>query len=139
GISVGALIKPWKDGSWHFQIAGGKSISRFLGDITGDANLLISPEGIGILPLELGYYATYQHEWNEKFLSNFVYGRVQIEEFSFTPDNTYSWGSAFHINTFYKPVDGAKAGFEGIWGTRTDKNTDMGNAFRFNMIFYYDF
>ena len=139
GVSVGALIRPWENGSWHFQVAAGKSISRFLGDINGDLNLFIDPNGKGVLPFELGYYGAYQHSWSKKFLSNVAYGRVQLEELSFTPDNTYSWGSTFHVNTFYNPVEGAKVGIETIWGQRSDKNNENGNAFRFNMLFYYDF
>ena len=139
GVSIGALLKPWKKGSWHLQLAAGKSISRFLGDISGDVNIFLAPDGKGVLPFELGYYATYQHSWSKKFLSNLIYGRVQLEELSFTPEDTYSWGSTWHLNTFYQPVDGAKAGIEGIWGQRADKSNANGNAFRFNMIFYYDF
>ena len=139
GVSIGALLKPWKKGSWHLQLAAGKSISRFLGDISGDVNIFLSPDGKGVLPFELGYYATYQHSWSKKFLTNLIYGRVQLEELSFTPEDTYSWGSTWHLNTFYQPVDGAKAGIEGIWGQRADKSNANGNAFRFNMIFYYDF
>jgi hypothetical protein len=139
GLSIGALIKPWVNGSWHFQLAAGRSISRFLGDVNADVNLVIGPNGEIVLPFELGYYATYQHSWSKKFLSNLVYGAVQIEELSFASEDTYSWGSTWHLNTFYKPVDGAKVGIEGIWGQRTDKSNANGNAFRFNMIFYYDF
>jgi len=139
GVSIGVLIKPWEKGSWHFQLAAGKSISRFLGDISGDVNIFLTPDGKGVLPFELGYYATYQHSWSKKLLSNLIYGRVQLEELSFTPEDTYSWGSTWHLNTFYQPVDGAKAGIEGIWGTRANKSGVQGSAFRFNMIFYYDF
>ena len=139
GVSTGVLIRPWENGSWHFQVAAGKSISRFLGDISGDLNLFLDPNGVGILPFELGYYGAYQHSWSKKFLSNVAYGRVQLEELSFTPDNTFSWGSTWHLNTFYNPVDGAKVGIEAIWGQRTDKNNVDGNAFRFNILFFYDF
>ena len=101
--------------------------------------MVLDPDGKGVLPFELGYYGTYQHTWSKRWLSNIVYGRVQLEELSFTPEDTYSWGSTWHLNTFYKPVDGAKLGIEGIWGTRTDKSKVDGDAFRLNMLFYYDF
>lgn len=139
GVSIGALIKPWENGSWHFQLAAGESISRFLGSIDADVNLILTPDGKGELPLELGYYATYQHTWSKKLFSNFVYGAVQLEEFSFTPDDTFIWGASWHLNTFYSPVEGAKVGIEGIYGQRKDHDNTNGNAFRFNMIFYYDF
>ena len=139
GVSIGALLKPWEKGSWHFQLVGGKAISRFLSDINGDVNLFLDPDGKGVLPFEFGYYATYQHSWSKKFESNFIYGRSQLEELSFVQDNTYSWGSTWHINNFYKPVEGAKVGFEAIWGQRANKSRSSGDAIRFNLLFYYDF
>jgi DcaP outer membrane protein len=140
GVSLGALINSGKNGSWHFQIAGGKTISQFFGDLSGnDLNLIVNQNGEPVFPHEFGFYGTYQHEWSKKLLTNISYGQIQIENLKFIRDDTFIKGSTIRINSFWKAIEGAKLGIEGIWGKRTNKNNEKGNALRINALFYYDF
>jgi hypothetical protein len=64
---------------------------------------------------------------------------VLLQQVSFASGSFYHWGHTFRLNTFYDIVEGARIGAEMIWGRRTDKDKQHGNAGRFNVLFYYDF
>lgn len=140
GISASTVINSWVNGKWNFQGVVGKAISKYFNDLAGNGfDIQFPPDGGNTSPFTYGFYATYEHRWLTMLYSNFIYGMTSLEQESFTPDNIYSKGHTFRVNTFWNITDGAKAGGELIWGTRQNKDSTNGNATRFNLLFYYDF
>ena len=140
GISASTVVNSWKKGSWYFQGAVGGAITRYFNDLSNNGlDILISPDGKIHLPLSFGFYGTYEHRWKEFLYSNFTYGWVQIEQYSFTQNNTYKKGHTLRVNTFWDITEGAKIGLEAIWGNRVDRNIHKGDAIRINLLAYYDF
>ena len=134
------MINSWAKGKWYIQGVVGTEITRYFNDLSTDGlDIRISPEGKVLSPLIYGYYATYEHNWTDDIFSNFTYGLVHLENFSFTEENAFREGYTLRADTFWNITEGAKLGGEIIWGKRIDKNNSDGNAFRMNLLFYYDF
>lgn len=140
GISSSVVVNSWKNGKWYIQGVAGKAITRYFTDLSsGGLDLLLAPPTNIYTPLSIGYYGTYEHNWNSNMLSSLTYGWVNLEQFNFTEQNTYHRGQTFRMNSFWDITEGTKIGFETIWGNRINKDKSKGNAFRFNLLFYYDF
>jgi hypothetical protein len=140
GISASCVINSWNKGKWYLEGVSGKAISKYFNDLAGNGfDIQFPPNGGNTSPFTYGFYATYEHRWLPMLYSNVTYGMNSLEQESFTPDNIYSKGYTYRVNTFWDITDGAKAGGEVIWGTRENKEGTIGNAIRFNLLFYYDF
>jgi len=140
GISASCVVNVWAKGKWYIQGVGGKAISKYFTDLAGNGfDIQFPPDGGNTSPFTYGFYATYEHRWLPMLYSNFTYGLCSLKQESYTPDIGYYKGQAFRVNTFWDITDGAKAGGELIWGNRENKNGEIGNAIRFNLLFYYDF
>jgi hypothetical protein len=140
GVSSSAVINSWSKGKWYLQGVLGREITQYFNDLgSGGLDLSISPTGEVLFPLAYGYYITYEHYWKENLYSNFTYGMVRIEKYSFTDGNAFLKGNTLRVNTFWDIVEGARVGIEGIWGKRLNADKADGDALRLNLLFYYDF
>lgn len=140
GLSSSVVINSWKNGKWYFQGVMGRAISRYFNDLSDNGlDLVLSPEGQTFTPLTYGFYGTYEHAWNDDIFSNFTYGWLLVEQFSFNPPMAYKEGHSLRMNTFFDVTEGAKVGVEGIYGDRIDYDQQKGNVIRVNLLFYYDF
>ena len=140
GISASAVLNSWYKGKWYFQGVAGQAISRYFTEFQGKGyDIQFPPGGSYTSPLTYGFYATYEHKWLTILYSNFTYGIVNLEKKAFTPEDFYHKGHTLRANTFWDITDGAKAGAEFIWGNRRNKDGVIGDALRFNLLFYYDF
>jgi len=141
GGSFSAVVNSWVNGKWYFQVNGGKGIARYYNDFEDQGlDLLIDPDtGQGLLPYVMGSFLTYEHAWREDIFSNFTYGAIVLENYSFTPAEAFRWGDSFRINTFWTVVEGARVGLEYIYGARNNNNKEEGRAGRLNFLVYYDF
>ncbi|MCX2743883.1 DcaP family trimeric outer membrane transporter [Mangrovivirga sp. M17] len=140
GLSASVVINSWKQGKWYFQSVVGRGISRYFNDLDNNVlDVIIDKNNKLKLPLNYGFNATYEHSWNEKWLTSFTYGILQLERFAINPDEWYFRGQTIRSNTFWDVSDGAKIGGEIIWGQRTNKNFVKGDAIRVNVLVYYDF
>jgi hypothetical protein len=140
GVSSSAVINSWSKGKWYLQGVLGREITQYFNDLgRGGLDLSISPTGEVLSPLVFGYYVTYEHYWKENLYSNFTYGMVRIEKYSFTDENAFLKGNTLRVNTFWDIVEGARVGIEGIWGKRLNVDKADGDALRLNLLFYYDF
>ena len=141
GISFSGVVESWASGKWYFQAAGGRAITRFFKDLSGQGlDLLYDYESDKAhLPFSFGSYLTYEHHWSPKIFSNLTYSILIYQKETFTPDDTYFRGNNFRVNTFWNIVEGARIGAEYIHAFRTDKGNEKGTANRVNILFYYDF
>lgn len=140
GVAASTIINAWTNGKWYLQIQGGRAIARFNNNLGGNGlDVVITPEGKYVSPLTYGGYITYEHQWKDNFLSSLSYGMVGIEKKSLYSDDMFHLGSSVRLNAFWDVVEGAKLGGELVWGERADKGEDTGDAFRVNLLVYYDF
>lgn len=141
GVAFSTEINSWAGGKWYAQANGGRAITRYYGDLSGQGlDLVVDPEtNKAHLPFVFGTYLTYEHHWSDKVFSNFTYSLLLLQKEDYTTDDTYHMGENFRINSFWTIVEGARVGLEYIYGTRKDRGGDKGSANRVNMLFYYDF
>lgn len=140
GVAASTIINAWTRGKWYLQAQGGRAIARFSNTLGGNGlDVIIDPEGNGVIPLTYGGYLTYEHHWKDNLFSSLSYGMAGIEEHSFLSDDMFRRGSSIRLNTFWDLVEGAKLGGELVWGQRVDKGGLEGEAFRMNLLVYYDF
>jgi hypothetical protein len=141
GVSLGATVDSWAEGTWYVQWAGGRAISRFFNDLGGQGlDVLLNPEDLSsVLPFVFGAYLAYRHDWGEKFFSTAIFSILQVENEPFTPADSYRQGRSLRFNTFWDIVEGARIGAETTFGRRMDKGGEKGRAFRVSLLFYYDF
>jgi len=141
GVSLGATVDFWAQGTWYAQWAGGRAISRFFNDLGGQGlDVLLNPEDFSsVLPFVFGGYLAYRHDWSDKLFSTAIFGILQVEKESFTPSDSYRQGRSLRFNTFWDVVEGARVGAEATFARRMDKEGDTGRANRVSLLFYYDF
>jgi hypothetical protein len=141
GASVNMVIDSWAGGRWYMHAAGGRAIARFFNDLSGQGlDLIFNPETQQpYLPLTFGTYFTYEHHWTARGFSNFTYGLLMLQQEDFMPDDMYSRGNNFRLNTFWTIVEGSRLGLEYIHAFRKNKDGAIGRANRINLLFYYDF
>lgn len=140
GLQTSANISFLTSGNLYFGLAGGKAITSFINDLSGNGlDILFMADGGSIIPFVFGTYIGYELQFSEKFTSNLIYGMASIEKTSYSIDNDYRRGYKMHLNFFWKVVEGARIGGEAVWGTRVNMDKEKGNAFRTNLLVYYDF
>ena len=140
GISSSVVINSWKQGKWYLQGVLGREITRYFTDLSDKGfDVVFDPEGRIRSPLVTGFYATYEHRWQENVYSNFTYGLVHVQKYDFTDESRYFKGKSIRVNTFWDLTEGATIGLEGAWGKRIDVSDSAGDALRASLLFYYDF
>ena len=140
GISGSLVLDSWKGGTWYLQASAGEGITTYFNELSGAGlDVAVNDKNEIFLPTAYGFYVTYEHHWIESVYSNFVYGLIEVEDFAFTPNESFKHGSTIRSNTFWDITEGAKVGAEVIWGLRRNKSLTYGDAFRLNILFYYDF
>lgn len=140
GVSASIVANSWRNGTWYFQGVVGTAISRYFGELSGSGwDLTITPQGDILSPVDYGFYASYEHQLHEKWLTSLTYGWLETETYSFVRPERFRRGHTLRANTFWTVVEGARIGGEIIWGTRVDNDEQKGDTYRVNVLFYYDF
>ncbi|MCC6412500.1 MAG: hypothetical protein IT270_12625 [Saprospiraceae bacterium] len=140
GISSSAVINTWLNGKWFTQVVAGRAISQFVNNLSDHgSDVLIESSTQLVLPLSVGGFVTYEHDWTPELYSNLTFGLVQTEKTDFQDEDTYLRGYSVDFNTFWNVVEGARIGMEVIWGTRVNYDLSSGKGVRVNMLVYYDF
>ncbi len=140
GISGSTVINSWKKGTWYVQAVAGKGINTYFNELSGAGlDVSISPSGKVQLNTAFGFYVSYEHYWVSSIYSNLTYGWVKVDDYSSANGTTYKSGQTMRLNTFWDITEGAKVGAEIIWGAKRNHDHAYGEAFRANLLFYYDF
>ncbi|NMM48289.1 DcaP family trimeric outer membrane transporter [Marinigracilibium pacificum] len=140
GAAASIVVNSWVGGKWYLQSVVGRGISRYFNDLDNNVlDVLVDINNNLALPLNYGINGSYEHAWNKNWTTSFTYGILQVERYTITPPSWYFKGQTFRSNTFWSISEGAKLGIEVIYGTREDKNNETGDAFRGNILMFYDF
>ena len=122
-----------------FQLAGGNAIADYMND-TGGAGLDGFFDGSNLKGLAtFGGVIGYQHWWDKKWDSNFVYSYAWIENDGDQPDDAYNAVHYVAVNLRWHPAERVMIGLEYLYGIREDKDGDTGDASRVQMSFQYRF
>ena len=90
------------------------------------------------LPITAGYVA-YQHWWGKNLRSNFILSGVEIDNKDFQPDDAYKRTIRASTNLFWSPAPHLDLAIEYLWGERTNKNGDTGDAAQIQLMSKYGF
>ncbi|HIG40874.1 MAG TPA: hypothetical protein EYQ14_10095 [Gammaproteobacteria bacterium] len=124
------MPKLHKKDNLKFQLIFGDGIGRYINDLNTLSGLdgVFDAEGkIRTLPVMAAYIA-YQHWWTDALRSSFLYSGVQIDNYSFQPDNSYYKTERVTGNIVYSPVPRFNVGVELLWGRRTNQDRQDGEA-----------
>jgi hypothetical protein len=139
GVNFTGGIKVLKKDQVLFQAAIGQAIADYMNDTSGlgadgvyDGNDLESLDTFGGV---LGY----QHWWNEKWDSYFVYSYASVDNSDAQPASAYHAAQYAAVNLRWHPADRVMMGVEYLYGTREDNDGDKGYASRVQASFQYKF
>lgn len=145
GLSTsGAFKAGWLDDrdNIKFQLIFGDGISHYVNDPSSVGGLdgVFTPDGSSIktLPILAGF-AAYQHWWNDTLRSNFIVSGVEIDNASFQPDDAYKRTIRASTNLFWSPTPRVDVAAEFIWGQRTNRDGQEGDASQIQFATKYRF
>ncbi len=145
GLSTsGAFKAGWLDerDNIKFQLIFGDGVSHYVNDPSSVGGLdgVFTPDGskIKTLPILAGF-AAYQHWWNDTLRSNFIVSGVQIDNESFQPDDAYKRTIRASTNLFWSPTPRVDVAAEFIWGQRTNRDGQEGDASQVQFATKYRF
>ena len=122
-----------------FQVAGGQGIADYMND-TGGLGLDGVYDGDSLESLGVfGGVLAYQHWWDPKWDSNFVYSYATVDNTDSQPSDAYHAAQYVAANLRWHPAERVMVGVEYLFGIREDKDGDTGSANRVQMSFQYKF
>jgi len=123
------------------QATWGSGISRYLNDLpnqqmdghvnplTGDFDLVRAS----------GWHASYEHWFNQSWLSNVTYGNVSVDNQTGQPAETYNGSQYAAVSLWWIPVPRMALAVEYMWGERENFDRQAGRAQRLHSMFQYNF
>jgi hypothetical protein len=86
-----------------------------------------------------GWHASYEHWFNESWLSNFTYGNVSVDNNVNQPAATFNGSQYAAASLWWIPVPRMAVAIEYMWGERENFDRQVGRAQRLNSMFQYNF
>jgi len=87
----------------------------------------------------VGWSASYEHWFSEKWLTNLTYSGVQVGSNGGQPGSTYSGAKYLAASLWFIPFRNMSLGIEYVWGERENLDTQNGWANRINALLQYNF
>ncbi len=125
-----------------FQLNYGDGIGRYindLGSVRGQDAVFDPVTGKLETLTAFGAYASFQHWWSEKLRSTFVVGFTDVDNFDFQPDDAYHQTRRVTANLLFSPIPRVDIGAELLWGERTNKDGNTGDAVQMQFAARYIF
>ncbi|MEZ6073488.1 MAG: DcaP family trimeric outer membrane transporter [Pirellulales bacterium] len=121
--------------------ASGRGIGRYLNDLAGQGfDGQVDPvTGEFFLVDSTGWNASYEHWWNEHWLSNFTYSRVEVDNNAGQPGTTYDGAEYLAASLWWLPIPRMSFGIEYLWGERHNLDGQDSDAQRLHGLFQYNF
>jgi hypothetical protein len=131
---------PWEKSRILAQYACGRGIGRYLNDSNGlGLDATFDPANrLRVLPAS-GWFVAYEQWWTDKLISNFTYGRADIDLTDTLPPNTYTGASYGAANLIYFPVERLGLGVEFLYGSRENKDGARAKNYRIQTGVQYRF
>ncbi len=123
-----------------FQATGGAGIGHYIQDLGGlGYDVFINERGDLDKIRALGYYAAWEHHWNDRCFTGLVYSAVHVEPYKNAPDYFYRKTNYAALNTFWTVYNHGMFGIEAIYGDRKDHDGRKGYTWRLNCMLRYNF
>lgn len=125
-----------------FQLNYGDGIGRYindLGSVRGQDAVFDPVTGKLETLTAFGAYASLQHWWSEKLRSTFVVGFTDVDNLDFQPDDAYHQTRRVTANLLFSPIPRVDIGAELLWGERTNKDGNTGDAVQMQFAARYIF
>jgi hypothetical protein len=87
----------------------------------------------------VGWSASYEHWFTEKWLSNLTYSEDFVGHNGVQPANTYRGAKYLATSLWYIPIRNMSVGVEYLWGERKNLDGERGQANRLNGLVQYNF
>jgi hypothetical protein len=158
GASASAVFHPWaylvggdpvrKDNPtalercrFLLQYTFGWGIGRYIQDTAGlGLDGQVDPQTGSFDTLyAVGWSASYEHWYAEKWLSNFTYSEDFVANQPGQAPDTYAGAKYLAASLWYIPIRNMSIGVEYLYGLREDLNGQTGRANRFNGLVQYNF
>jgi hypothetical protein len=123
------------------QGTSGSGIARYINDLAGQ-NLdgQIDPVTGAFETVDVtGWNASYEHWFNESWLTNWTYSEVEAESIPNQPAATYDRGQYLAVSVWWIPVVRMSFGIEYLWGERENIDGQSARARRLGGLFQYNF
>jgi len=119
----------------------GPGIGRYINDLSGQGlDGQVDPVTGDFDTVEAtGWNASYEHWFNENWLSNITYSQVHADSIANQPATTYETGKYLAISGWWIPVARLSLGVEYLWGSRENIDGERAKAQRVNGLVQYNF
>lgn len=123
------------------QYTAGYGVGRYIQDTAGlGFDGQVDPiTGAFDLPFAAGWAASYEHWYNERWLSNFTYSEVNVDNVGGQPGTTYDGAQYVAASLWWIPVRNMSIAVEYLHGIRQNLNGQSGDANRIQTLFQYNF
>lgn len=123
------------------QATWGSGIGRYLNDlpnqqVDGQVNPLT---GDFELVRTTGWNTSYEHWFNESWLTNMTYGSVSVHDQIEQPANSFHGSQYAATSLWWIPVPRMALAIEYMWGERENLDRQTGRAQRLHSMFQYNF
>jgi len=125
-----------------FQLNYGDGIGRYINDLgsVGGQDAVFDPVTGELKTLTaFGAYVSFQHWWSERMRSTLVLGYTDVDNFDFQPDDAYHQTRRVTANLLFSPIPRVDVGAELLWGERTNKDGNTGDALQLQLAARYIF
>jgi hypothetical protein len=123
------------------QCTWGAGVSRYVQDLVGNGfDGQVNPvTGEFDLVEAVAWNASYEHWFNEHWLSNFTYSEAMVDNNAGQPATTYDQGSYLAWSLWWIPIPRLSFGMEYMWGERENFNGQAAEANRLHGLAQYNF
>ena len=137
GGLVSGKVKISEKNDIRFQAVYGHAITKFIQALsTSGIDLVFNPKTRNFEPvISYGGYVSVSHDWLPNVISFFTAGTINVTERAYFPEDAFKSGYYFSGNIFWNLMLGAKFGLEYLYGQRTNKNGQNGDANRLSFLF----
>jgi len=140
GLNVSGRNKVGKRDAVMGQIAVGRGIGRYVHSFTGtDSDAALTPAGDLEALRTFAAVVAFDHYWNERLRSTASFSFAEIDNDPSQSDSDIHKSQSPHVNLVWFPTDLVMIGGEVMWGRRTNKNGDKGDAVRLQFSLKYAF
>jgi hypothetical protein len=123
------------------QVTSGPGVGRYINDLSGQGfDGQVDPlTGEFSLVDSTGFNTSYEHWYNDHWLSNFTYSQVEVNNNGGQLGTTYDRAKYIAGSLWWVPIPRMSFGIEYLYGLRENLNTEDAYAQRLHGMFQYNF
>ncbi len=141
GGALSAIFNVGKQNHFNIFMIGGKGVSNFISDLSGNGYNGVPDYTTDRLVLlnSIGGFVSYTQFWTQELSSNFIFSYIQLEKNNLLANNDFKHSSYALANLFYSPFTHLRFGMEYVWGELFIQDNQTGNANRLQFLAQFNF